>query len=97
MYEAYIRSKISEFWDKFVNQKAPEARNGVYKILSLPNDEMRKILRGKTRELPRNCYDSGYEKDEFVILTNELNLPRCIVQITAVKGDAAWIKTVFKG
>ncbi len=93
MYEAYIRSKISEFRDKFVNEKAPEARNGVYKILSLPNDEMRKILRGKTRELPR----SGYEKDEYVILTNELNLPRCIVQITAIKGDAAWIKTVFKG
>ncbi len=93
MYEAYIRSQIMEFRDKFVSEKAPEARDGVYKILSLPNDEMKKILRGKTREITQN----GYEKDEYVILTNELNLPRCIVQITAIKGGAAWIKTVFKG
>lgn len=93
MYEAYISSKISEFWDKFVSEKAPEACDSEFKTLSLPHEEMKKILRGKTRELPQN----GYEKNEYVILTNELNLPRCIVQITAIKDDAAWIKTVFKG
>lgn len=93
MYEAYIKSKIAVFWDKFVNEKAHEAAGGDYKILSLPHEEMKKILRGKTRQLPQN----GYAKGGYVILTNELNLPRCIVQITAIKDDAAWIKTVFKG
>ncbi len=91
MYEAYIKSKIAEFWDKFVSEKG--ARDCAYRILPLPAEDMKKILRGKIRELPQN----GYEKDEYVILTNELNLPRCIVQITAIKNDAAWIKTVFKG
>ncbi len=91
MHEAYIKSKIAEFWEKFANEKG--VRDCAFKILPLPAEDMKKILRGKIRELPQN----GYEKDEYVILTNELNLPRCIVQITAIKNDAAWIKTVFKG
>lgn len=93
MYEAYIKSKISEFRDRFISEKAPEAAGGSFGILRLDQEEMKKILRGKTRRLPQN----GWEKGGYVILTNELNLPRCIVQVTAIKDDEAWIKTVFKG
>ncbi len=91
MHEAYINSRIAEFWEKFANEKG--ARDSAFKILPLSSEEIKKILRGKTRELPQQ----GYEKGEYVILTNELDLPRCIVQITAIKDGAAWIKTVFKG
>ena len=93
MYEKYIASAIESFRDKFVSEKAPEAENGVFRTLSLTNEEMKKVLRGKTRELPRNDYDKG----DYIVLTNELNLPRCIVLVTAIKQDMAWIKTVFKG
>jgi len=91
MYEAYINSRIAEFWEKFVNEKG--ARDCAFQVLPLSSEEIKKILRGKTRQLPQQ----GYEEGEYVILTNELDLPRCIVQITALKNDAAWIKTVFKG
>lgn len=93
MYEAYVRSRLSEFWDRYVSQDGAASHGEGFKVLPLPHEEMKKILRGKTRELPQLDYTEGC----FVILTSELGMPRCIVRVTAVKNDAVWIKTVFKG
>lgn len=91
MYDAYISKKLTDFWEKFTTEKNPETNN--YSITALSDDEIKKILRGKTRQLPITCYNGK----KYSILQGERMLPRCIVEITAVKDNVVWIKTVFKG
>lgn len=91
MYDAYINKKISDFWNKFIKEKKPS--DDSYCVTSLSDDEIRKINRGKIRQLPLEYYKNS----RFIILLGELMLPRCIVEITAVKEKVIWIKTVFKG
>lgn len=91
MYDAYINRKISDFWERFTKEKTPEAAS--YSTAALSDDGIKKILRGKTRELPLEYYKG----ERFIILSGELMLPRCIVEVTAVREKVIWIKTVFKG
>lgn len=91
MYDAYIGKKISEYWEDFVEEKNPE--KGGYSVMSLSDDEIRKINRGKIRQLPLD----RYKGERYIIILGELVLPRCIVEVTAVKEKVIWIKSVFKG
>ena len=84
---------MSEIKARFISEKVPEINeNTRFHSLKITKEQMKTVLRGKQRELPNN----GYQKGDFLILSNEQAVPRCIVQITKTLENAVYFRTVYK-
>lgn len=93
LYRAFIEQKMREIRERFIAEKNPEIdENTRFHALKVTKEQMKTVLRGKQRELPNN----GYQKGDFLILSNEQGVPRCIVQITKTLENAVYFRTVYK-
>lgn len=93
LYRAFIEQKMREIRERFIAEKNPEiTENTRFHALKVTKEQMKTVLRGKQRELPNN----GYQKGDFLILSNEQGVPRCIVQITKTLENAVYFRTVYK-
>ena len=93
LYRAFIDKKMREIKARFIAEKNPEiTENTRLHALKVTKEQMKTVLRGKQRELPNNDYRNG----DFLILSNEQGVPRCIVQVTKTLENAVYFRTVYK-
>lgn len=91
MYQKYIDRRISEFRREFLGAKQLPDSTGITRVISLNDDELRLVMKGKKRALSINAAGLDGEnaqlpkRGRYAIVTDEDGIPRCVIKTTSVK------------